>query len=49
MFDSWVGKIPWRRKLETRSSNLAWEITWVEESGGLQSIGSQNSQPQSGD
>ena len=35
--------------METRSSNLAWEIPWVEESGGLQSIVSQNSQPQSSD
>ena len=27
----WVGKIPWRRKLATHSSILAWEIRWTEE------------------
>ena len=32
-FDSWVGKIPWRR---------AWKIPWTEEPGGLQSMGSQS-------
>ena len=35
-FNSWVGKIPWRRKFY--SSILAGEIPWTEESGGLQSI-----------
>ena len=34
-FDSWVGKIPWRRSI------LAWRIPRTEEPGGLQSIGSQ--------
>ena len=33
-------KIPWSRK----SSILAWKIPWAEETGGLQSIGSQKSQ-----
>ena len=34
----------WKDPLEgmaTHSSNLAWEIPWAEEPGGLQSIGSQ--------
>ena len=35
-FDSWMGKIPWRRKY---SSILTWGIPSTEESGGLQSIG----------
>ena len=38
-FDTWVGKIPWRRA--THSSILAWRIPWTEEPGGLQPIGSQ--------
>ena len=29
-FDSWVGKIPWRRKCD-HSSVLAWKIPWTEE------------------
>ena len=40
-FDPWVGKIPWRRKMTTHSSILAWAIPWTEEPGGLQSRGSQ--------
>ena len=40
-FDPWVGKIPWRRKMATHSRILAWEIPWTEESGRLQSMGSQ--------
>ena len=31
-FDSWVGKIPWRR---------AWQSLWTEKPGGLQSMGLQ--------
>ena len=27
-FDSWVGKIPWRRERLTHSSILAWRIPW---------------------
>ena len=42
-FKPWVGKIPWRRKMATHSSILAWEIPWTEELGGLQSVGSQES------
>ena len=40
-FDPWVGKIPWRGGMVTHSSILAWRIPWTEESGGLQSMGSQ--------
>ena len=38
---SWVGKIPWRRKVATDSSILASEIPWTEKPGGLQSMGLQ--------
>ena len=31
------------REMATHSSILAWEIPWTEEPGGLQSIGSQES------
>ena len=40
-FDPWVRKIPWRRKMATYSSTLAWRIPWREEPGRLQSMGSQ--------
>ena len=36
-FDSWVGKIPWRRAWEP-TPILAWRIPWTEEPGGLQSV-----------
>ena len=44
-----MGSIPgWEDLLEqemtTHSSILAWEISWTEEPGGLQSMGSQESQ-----
>ena len=39
--DPWVGKIPWRRKMATHSSILAWKIPWTEEPGRLHSMGSQ--------
>ena len=32
---------PLEKELATYSSILAWEITWTEEPGGLQSMGSQ--------
>ena len=32
---------PLEGEMETHSSILAWEITWTEELGGLQSMGSQ--------
>ena len=34
---------PLENEMATRSSILAWEISWTEESGGLQSMGLQNS------
>ena len=37
-FNTWVGKIPWRRELATYSSMLAWRIPWTEEPGRLQSM-----------
>ena len=45
MRDTWVRSLGWEDPLEkamaTHSSILAWEIPWTEESGGLQSMGSQ--------
>ena len=38
-FDLWVGKIPWR--IKSHSSIFAWKIPRTEETGGLQSKGSQ--------
>ena len=46
MFDSWVGKIPWRRAFATHVSILVWRIPWTEEPGGLQSMGVTKSQTQ---
>ena len=42
-FDSWVRKIPWKKKWQPTpvSSILAWDIPWMEETGRLQSMGSQ--------
>ena len=41
----WVQCLSWEDLLEkemaTHSSTLAWEIPWTEESGGIQSMGSQ--------
>ena len=34
---------PLEKEMATHSSILAWEIPWTEESGGLQSMGSQES------
>ena len=34
---------PLEKEMATRSSILAWEISWTEEPGGLQSMESQNS------
>ena len=39
-FDSWVGKIPWRKAWQPTPVILAWRIPWTEEPGRLQSIGS---------
>ena len=40
-FDSWVRKIPWRRKWQPTPILLPGKIPWMEEPGGLQSMGSQ--------
>ena len=39
--DPWVGKIPWRRAWQPTPVFLPGESPWTEESGGLQSMGSQ--------
>ena len=45
MQETWVQSLGWEDPLEkgiaTYSSNLAWRISWTEESGGLQYMGSQ--------
>ena len=47
MQETWVGSLGWEDPLEkemaTHSTTLAWEIPWTEEPGGLQSMGSQES------
>ena len=43
--ETWVQSLGWEDKLEkgtaTHSNILAWRIPWIEESGGLQFVGSQ--------
>ena len=39
-FDTWVGKIPWRREWQPTSVFLLGKIPWTEAPGGLQSMGS---------
>ena len=50
MQETWVQSLGWEDPLEeemaTHSSNLAWEIPWTEDPGGLQFMGSQKSQTQ---
>ena len=45
MWETWVQSLGWEDLLEkemaTHSSTLAWKIPWKEESGRLQSMGSQ--------
>ena len=45
MWETWVQSLGWEDPLEkgtaTHSSILAWRISWIEEPGGLQSMGSQ--------
>ena len=36
-------EVPLEEEMATHSSILAWRILWIEEPGGLQSIGSQES------
>ena len=40
-FDSWVGKIPWRRAWQSTPLFLPGECPWTEEPGVLQSLGLQ--------
>ena len=40
---------PLEEEMATRSSILAWRIPWIEESGGLQSMGSQKESTQLSD
>ena len=50
---TWVGSLgqedPLEKKMTTLSSILARKIPWTEESGGLQSMGSQKNQTQLSD
>ena len=45
MQETWVrflgGEDPLEKEMATHSSTLAWKIPWMEEPGGLQSMGSQ--------
>ena len=45
MRETWVrslgGEDPLEKEMATHSSTLAWKIPWMEESGRLQSVGSQ--------
>ena len=47
MWETWVLSLGWEDPLEkemaSHSSILGWKILWTEEPGGLQSIGSQES------
>ena len=47
MQETWIGSLGWEDPLEKGMANyssiLAWRIPWIEESGGLQSLGSQES------
>ena len=46
MWETWVRSLGWEDPLEkemaTPSSTFAWRIPWMEEPGGLQSMGSQS-------
>ena len=43
--ETWVRSLGWedplQKEMATHSSILAWKISWTEEPGGLQSMGSQ--------
>ena len=47
MQETWVRHLgredPLEKEMTTHSSNIAWEIPWTEEPGGLQSMGLQES------
>ena len=46
MWETWVSSLgredPLEKGMATHSSILAWRVPWSEESGGLQSMGSQS-------
>ena len=44
-FDSWVGKIPWKRAQQLTPVFLPGQSPWTEEPGGIQSTGSQTVDP----
>ena len=48
MQETWVWSLgreePLKKEMTTHSTILAWEITWTEEAGGLQSMGSPESE-----
>ena len=33
-FNPWIGKIPWRRKWQSHSIIITWEIPWTEDLAG---------------
>ena len=45
VWETWVRSLGWEdpleKKMATHSSILVWKISWTEEPGGLQSMGSQ--------
>ena len=41
VWETWVGKIPWRRAWQPTPMFLPGKSPWTEEPGGLQSVGSQ--------
>ena len=47
MLETWVLSLSWedplKQEMATHSSILAWKIPWTEKPGGLQSVGSQES------
>ena len=47
MWENWVQSLgqedPLQKEMATHSSTVAWKITWTEEPGRLQSVGSQKS------
>ena len=46
--ETWFPSDPLGKEMATHASSLAWEISWTEEPGGLQSKGSQKSQTRFG-
>ena len=53
MQETWVQSLgqedPLKKDMATHRSIFAWRIPWTEEPGGLQSMGSQKSQPRLSD